>query len=98
VVFCHHPTVTQILFVISLGYKQIDVPGFSMGGFIAQMMVLEAPPGLIRTLVLVGTAPSQEPGVDSGNAYYFQNLATATTDGDLKAAFLAGFFALNEER
>ena len=69
-----------------------------MGGFIAQMMALEAPAGLIRKMILAGTAPSQGPGVESGDMYYFQNLATATTDGEVKAGFLAGFFGLNDSR
>lgn len=87
-----------ISFIISLGYKTIDVLGFSMGGFIAQMIALEAPAGLVRKLILAGTAPSQGHGVESGNMQYFQNLASATTDGELKAGFMAGFFGLNDER
>ena len=89
-----------VSFILFLGYKQIDVLGFSMGGFIAQMIALEAASAglVVRRLILAGTAPSQGPGVESGNVDYFQNLASATTDGDLKVAFLAGFFGLSGER
>lgn len=86
-----------ISFIVALGYKQVDLLGFSMGGFISQMIALEAP-SMVRKLVLAGTAPSQGPGVVSGNMDYFQNLMNAVTDGDIKAGFLAGFFGLSEER
>ncbi|KIW24508.1 uncharacterized protein PV07_10219 [Cladophialophora immunda] len=84
--------------IMALGFKQVDVLGFSMGGFIGQMLALDAPPGLVRKLILAGTAPSQGPGVESGDMHCFQNLTNATTDGDVKAGFLAGFFGLGEER
>jgi len=69
-----------------------------MGGFIAQMIALDSPPGLVRKLILAGTAPSEGPGVTSGDMQYFQNLVNADTDGDVKAGFLAGFFGAGEER
>ena len=72
--------------------------GFSMGGFISQMIALEAPSRLVRKLILAGTAPSQGPGVESGNMNYLQDLMNAVTDGDIKAGFLAGFVGLGEER
>ncbi|OAP65262.1 hypothetical protein AYL99_01234 [Fonsecaea erecta] len=87
-----------VALIKALGFKQVDVLGFSMGGFIAQMLALDAPPGLIRKLILAGTAPSQGPGVESGDMQYFQNLTNAVTDGDVKAGFLAGFFGLSEDR
>ncbi|EXJ72590.1 uncharacterized protein A1O5_03736 [Cladophialophora psammophila CBS 110553] len=87
-----------IALINALGFKRIDVLGFSMGGFIGQMLALDAPPGMVRKLILAGTAPSQGPGVESGDMHYFQNLTNATTDGEIKAGFLAGFFGLSEER
>jgi pimeloyl-ACP methyl ester carboxylesterase len=45
-----------IAFIKSLGLKQLDVLGFSIGGFVAQEITLQAP-GLVRRLVLVGTGP-----------------------------------------
>ncbi|OAL32907.1 hypothetical protein AYO20_07698 [Fonsecaea nubica] len=87
-----------VALVKALGFTQVDVLGFSMGGFIAQMLTLNAPPGLVRKLVLAGTAPSQGPGVESGDMHYFQNLTNATTDADVKAGFLSGFFGSSEAR
>lgn len=42
-------------FINALGYKQVDLVGFSMGGFIAQELAA-AHPDKIRKLVLVGTS------------------------------------------
>src|SRR5487761_1575761 len=54
-------------FVKSLGLSQVDVLGFSIGGYIAQTLAL-IHPTLVRRLILVGTGPragepSQDPGV-----------------------------------
>jgi pimeloyl-ACP methyl ester carboxylesterase len=43
-------------FVDALGLTEIDVLGFSLGGFVAQTLALTHP-RLIRRLVLAGTAP-----------------------------------------
>ena len=45
-----------IAFIRALGLKQVDVLGFSIGGFVAQEITLQAP-DLVRRLVLVGTGP-----------------------------------------
>jgi pimeloyl-ACP methyl ester carboxylesterase len=45
-----------IAFIKALGLKQVDVLGFSIGGFVAQEITLQAPE-LVRRLVLVGTGP-----------------------------------------
>jgi pimeloyl-ACP methyl ester carboxylesterase len=45
-----------IAFIKALGLKQVDVLGFSIGGFVAQEIVLQAPE-LVRRLVLIGTGP-----------------------------------------
>jgi pimeloyl-ACP methyl ester carboxylesterase len=44
------------VFVKALGLSQVDVLGFSIGGYVAQSLVLRHPQ-LVRHLVLVGTAP-----------------------------------------
>jgi pimeloyl-ACP methyl ester carboxylesterase len=48
--------VNAIAFIKALGLKQVDVLGFSIGGFVAQEIALQAP-DLVRRLVLVGTGP-----------------------------------------
>jgi pimeloyl-ACP methyl ester carboxylesterase len=45
-----------IAFIEALRLRQVDVLGFSIGGFVAQEIVLQAP-SLVRKLVLVGTGP-----------------------------------------
>src|SRR5215472_7501972 len=47
-------------FVDVLGLGQIDLLGFSLGGFVAQELVLVRP-RLVRRLVLAGTAPQGAP-------------------------------------
>jgi pimeloyl-ACP methyl ester carboxylesterase len=43
-------------FVAALGLSQIDILGFSIGGFIAQTLTM-LHPSLVRRLILVGTGP-----------------------------------------
>ena len=50
-------------FIDALGLKQVDLLGFSIGGMVAQNIVLDRPE-LVRKLVLVGTAPRN---MDNGN-------------------------------
>jgi pimeloyl-ACP methyl ester carboxylesterase len=57
-----------IAFISALGLKQVDVLGFSIGGFVAQEITLQAPER-VRRLVLVGTGPRGG-----------QNMATLTPD------------------
>jgi len=45
-----------LAFIKALGLKKVDVLGFSIGGFVAQEVTLQAPE-LVRRLVLVGTGP-----------------------------------------
>jgi pimeloyl-ACP methyl ester carboxylesterase len=45
-----------VSFIEALGLPKVDVLGFSIGGFVAQEITLQAP-DLVRRLVLVGTGP-----------------------------------------
>jgi pimeloyl-ACP methyl ester carboxylesterase len=45
-----------LAFLDALGLKTVDVLGFSLGGMVAQQMVLERP-SIFRKLILAGTAP-----------------------------------------
>jgi pimeloyl-ACP methyl ester carboxylesterase len=51
-----HMGANAIAFIRALGLSQVDVLGFSIGGMVAQEIVLQAP-DLIRKLILVGTGP-----------------------------------------
>lgn len=43
-------------FIAALGCVQVDLLGFSLGGFVAQTLAVKNP-GLVRKMILVGTAP-----------------------------------------
>lgn len=47
-----------IEFLSLLEIQQIDVLGFSMGGFVTQLLPLNAPAGLIRKIIITGSGPS----------------------------------------
>jgi pimeloyl-ACP methyl ester carboxylesterase len=47
----------------ALGLEHVDLFGFSMGGFVAQQIVVDRPE-LVRRLVLVGTGPRGGEGID----------------------------------
>ena len=49
-------------FIKALGLPKVDVLGFSIGGFVAQEITLQAP-DLVRRLVLVGTGPRSGEGM-----------------------------------
>jgi pimeloyl-ACP methyl ester carboxylesterase len=62
------PTTVQVMganavaFITALGLPKVDVLGFSIGGFIAQEVALQAP-DLVRRLVLVGAGPRSGEGM-----------------------------------
>lgn len=51
-----------IAFIRALGYDEVDLFGFSLGGAVAQMVALQAP-ALVRRLVLAGTGPRGGGGI-----------------------------------
>jgi len=51
-----------IAFIHALGYKQVDIVAFSMGGFITQEILL-VEPQLVRKSILAGTGPRGGQGV-----------------------------------
>src|SRR5258707_351586 len=48
--------VNAVAFIKALGLPKVDVLGFSIGGFVAQEITLQAP-DLVRRVILVGTGP-----------------------------------------
>src|SRR5258707_4695671 len=52
-----------IAFIKGLGLKQVDVLGFSIGGMVAQEIVLQAP-DLVRRLIVDGTGPRGGQGME----------------------------------
>jgi pimeloyl-ACP methyl ester carboxylesterase len=51
-----------IAFVKALGYQQVDLFGFSLGGFISQEILLREPQ-LVRKAILAGTGPAGGEGI-----------------------------------
>ena len=71
-------------FITALGYSTVDVFSFSMGGMIAQDLVV-AHPGLVRKLVLTGTGPRGGKGMDKVvGATYWDLVRAAVTRSDPK--------------
>ena len=73
-----------VVFIEAMGFTSVDIAGFSMGGFIAQQIVLDRP-DLVRRLVLAGTGPAGGHGIDraTGPAYVYWDMlrgALARTD------------------
>ena len=71
-------------FIRALGFDKIDIFSFSLGGFIAQALVVEHPE-LVRKLVLTGTGPAGGKDIDkvAGTTYY-DILRAALTRSDAK--------------
>jgi pimeloyl-ACP methyl ester carboxylesterase len=66
-------------FIDALGFDKIDIFSFSLGGMIAQALVVKHP-GLVRKLVLTGTGPAGGKDIDKvvGTTYYDILRATLT--------------------
>jgi pimeloyl-ACP methyl ester carboxylesterase len=64
-------------FITALGYDTIDVFSFSMGGMIAQDMIV-AHPGLVRRLVLTGTGPRGGKDMDKVLVTTYYDILRAT--------------------
>jgi pimeloyl-ACP methyl ester carboxylesterase len=54
-----------VAFIKALGLIKVDLLGFSIGGFVAQEVTLQAP-DLVRRLVLLGTGPRSGEGMEGG--------------------------------
>ena len=52
-----------VAFIRALGFDQVDLLGFSLGGFVAQVIAQEEPQ-LVREIVLAGTGPAGGEGID----------------------------------
>ena len=63
-------------FIKALGFKQIDILSFSMGGMIAQDL-LELEPTLIRKVILTGTGPRGGKGIENVTKISNQDLVRA---------------------
>jgi pimeloyl-ACP methyl ester carboxylesterase len=64
-------------FVTALGFDKIDVFSFSMGGFIAQDLIVKHP-DLVRRLVLTGTGPRGGKDIDKVVGVTYRDILRAT--------------------
>lgn len=53
-----------VAFIKAMGFEQVDLFGFSMGGMVSQEIVLKHPQ-LVRKLILAGTGPAGGEGISS---------------------------------
>jgi pimeloyl-ACP methyl ester carboxylesterase len=67
--------------VRALKITKIDAFGFSMGGFVAQMMALDAP-DLVRKLIIAGSGPSASEGLEGVTSTTRWKLQTLYRGGD----------------
>ena len=52
-----------VAFIRALGFDRVDLFGFSLGGFVSQVIAQEEPQ-LVRKIILAGTGPAGGPGID----------------------------------
>lgn len=66
-----------IAFIRALGFDQVDLLGFSLGGFIAQV-IAEQTPELVRKIILAGTGPAGGIGIDKVTSVAIRESIKAT--------------------
>jgi pimeloyl-ACP methyl ester carboxylesterase len=84
---------TALDFITALGLKKVDLLGWSIGGFIGQMVALNHP-GLVRRLLVVGSGPGGVPGSPAQDPRVPQMM---TAPVSTEEHFLYLFFGLDEE-
>jgi pimeloyl-ACP methyl ester carboxylesterase len=77
-------------FIRALGSDQVDLFGFSLGGFVAQQIALDAPT-LVRRLLLVGTGPAGGEGMQEFTPQVKEIIARPNTSSEQRRLEL--FFA-----
>ncbi|MFI7670662.1 alpha/beta fold hydrolase [Nocardia sp. NPDC049526] len=71
-------------FIQALGFEQVDIFSFSLGGMVAQALVIQRPE-LVRKLILTGTGPAGGKGIDKvAYTTYFDITRAALTRSDPK--------------
>ncbi|MBK6762090.1 MAG: alpha/beta hydrolase [Micrococcales bacterium] len=73
-----------VAFIRALGLDHVDLLGFSMGGFVAQV-IAEQHPDLVRKVILAGTGPAGGEGIDKVTLLTYLDVARgAVTFRDAK--------------
>ena len=76
------------IFLTALGLSEVDLLGFSLGGFVAQQLALDHPAS-VRRIVLAGTGPQ---GGESMDTYTPRVAEVATRSEPIQEDFLYLFF------
>src|ERR671915_2270403 len=63
-----------VSFIRALGFAQVDLFGFSMGGMIAQV-IAQLEPRLVRKMILAGTGPAGGDGIDKVTRISYLDIA-----------------------
>jgi pimeloyl-ACP methyl ester carboxylesterase len=73
-----------VAFIRALGFDQVDLLGFSLGGFVSQV-IAQQEPALVRRIILAGTGPAGGEGiVNVTKLSYLDTLHAYTTFKDPK--------------
>ena len=62
-----------VVFIRALGFDQVDLLGFSLGGFVAQVIALEEP-DLVQKIILAGTGPAGGAGIEKVGALTYRDI------------------------
>jgi pimeloyl-ACP methyl ester carboxylesterase len=65
-----------VAFIGALGFKQVDLLGFSLGGFISQV-IAQQEPRLVRKIILAGTGPAGGTGIDKVTSVTIRDMIKA---------------------
>lgn len=76
-----------ITFIKAKGFQQVDLFGFSMGGMIAQEIVLKDPQ-LVRKMILAGTGPAGGEGISAVAGVTFYDMLRGLLTGQDSKQFL----------
>lgn len=76
-----------ITFIKAKGFAQVDLFGFSLGGMVAQEIVLKEPP-LVRKMILAGTGPAGGEGISTVAGVTFYDMARGLFTGQDAKQFL----------
>src|ERR1700674_1457853 len=75
----HYMATDAVAFIRGLGLRKTDLLGFSLGGFIAQV-IAQKHPDLVRRMILAGTSTAGGEGVSNVGAVLQNAVAKATAE------------------
>src|SRR5215203_2264755 len=76
-----------VTFIRALGFEQVDLFGFSMGGMIAQVIALEEQQ-LVRKMIVAGTGPAGGEGIENVTRISYLDTARGLLTGQDPKQFL----------